>query len=73
MKQISLIALSLALTNHAQAVRFLGRVNPATRELTWPGTGVSFTFTGTSATIGLNYVTGKRSQGIVLYNKLFLC
>ncbi|KAF1969236.1 hypothetical protein BU23DRAFT_513576, partial [Bimuria novae-zelandiae CBS 107.79] len=60
MKSISAIALALVLLEYAQAVRFLGRVNPATRELTWPGTGVSFTFTGSSATIGLN-VTGANS------------
>lgn len=59
MKQFGVITLSLALLDIAQAVRFLGRVNPATRELTWPGTGVSFTFTGSSATIGLESVTGK--------------
>ena len=45
----------------ANAVRLLGRVNPATKELTWPGTGVSFSFTGTSATIALDSVTGTNS------------
>lgn len=45
----------------AQAVRYLGRVNPATKELTWPSTGVTFTFTGTSATIKLGAVKGTSS------------
>lgn len=58
MKSISAVALSLALSDVAQAVRFLGRVNPATRELTWPGTGVAFSFTGSSATIDFESVTG---------------
>lgn len=42
-------------------VRYLGRVNPATKELTWPSTGVAFTFTGTSASIGIEEVTGANS------------
>lgn len=48
------------------AVRFLGRVNPATKELSWPGTGVSFTFTGTSATIQLTSVTGTNSVDLII-------
>jgi hypothetical protein len=58
MKQFNAVVLSLAILDIAQAVRFLGRVNPATRELTWAGTGVSFSFTGSSATIGFESVTG---------------
>lgn len=51
----------LAAIEHAAAIRFLGRVNPDTRQLTWPGTGVSFTFTGSSATIQLSALTGTNS------------
>ncbi|KAF9736102.1 gdsl-like lipase acylhydrolase domain protein [Paraphaeosphaeria minitans] len=61
MKQFSAVALSLALLEAAQAVRFLGRVNPATRELTWAGTGVAFSFSGSSATIDFESVTGTNS------------
>ncbi|KAF2437358.1 carbohydrate esterase family 2 protein [Karstenula rhodostoma CBS 690.94] len=61
MKHFSAVALSLAILDIAQAVRFLGRVNPATRELTWAGTGVAFSFTGSSATIGFESVTGANS------------
>lgn len=47
-------------------VRYLGRVNPATKELTWPGTGVSFTFTGTTATIGIASVSGANSADLFI-------
>ncbi|KAL2824984.1 SGNH hydrolase-type esterase domain-containing protein [Aspergillus pseudoustus] len=52
-------------TAHAQ---YLGRVNPATNELTWPGTGVAFTFRGTSATINLDGVTGSNSVELTIDN-----
>lgn len=53
-------------TGTAGTLRFLGRVNPETRELTWPGTGISFTFVGTSATIHLTEVTGTNSVDIFI-------
>lgn len=46
--------------------RYLGRVNPATNELSWPGTGIAFTFTGTSATIGLSSVSGTNSVDLII-------
>ncbi|KAK4124090.1 carbohydrate esterase family 2 protein [Parathielavia appendiculata] len=47
-------------------VRYLGRVNPATKELSWPSTGVSFAFTGTSATIGITAVSGTNSADLII-------
>ena len=61
----SLLFSSLASLAAAQ-VRYLGRVNPATKELTWPGTGVSFTFEGTSASIGLASITGTNSADLII-------
>ncbi|KAL2205370.1 hypothetical protein CC79DRAFT_1310627 [Sarocladium strictum] len=40
---------------------FVGRVNPATKELTWPSTGVAFTFEGSEATIGIDNIVGASS------------
>ncbi|KAJ4325103.1 hypothetical protein N0V84_003647 [Fusarium piperis] len=45
---------------------FVGRVNPATKELTWPSTGVSFTFRGTKATIGIDIITGTSSADLII-------
>lgn len=42
-------------------VQLLGRVDPATKELSWPGSGLAFAFVGTSATINLSSVTGTNS------------
>ena len=53
----------------AAGYRFLGRVNPATKELTWPGTGVSFTFKGTSATINLANIVGDNSFDLIIDGK----
>ena len=57
---------SAAPTGGSETIRYLGRVNPATRELSWPGTGVSFTFTGTSASIGLTSVSGTNSVDLTI-------
>ncbi|KAH5153016.1 hypothetical protein HBI24_083210 [Parastagonospora nodorum] len=59
----------LAIFETARAVRYLGRVNPATKDLTWSATGVSFTFTGASASIGLEGVTGTSSADLIIDGK----
>lgn len=59
----------LAAFQPVHAVRYLGRVNPATKELTWSATGVSFTFTGTSATIGLEALSGSNSAELIVDGK----
>lgn len=61
-----LLLLSAATTAApADSVRFLGRVNPATKELTWPGTGVAFSFDGASASISVR-TTGDNSVNLVI-------
>jgi lysophospholipase L1-like esterase len=42
----------------------VGRVNPETKELTWPSTGVAFSFTGTTASININSVRGTASVAL---------
>jgi lysophospholipase L1-like esterase len=61
-----LLALFASSPQTVRAVRYLGRVNPSTKELTWPATGVSFTFTGTSARIGLTNFNGNSSVQMVI-------
>ncbi|KAL9622186.1 MAG: hypothetical protein Q9160_003369 [Pyrenula sp. 1 TL-2023] len=61
-----LVSALFALLGHVQALRYLGRVNPSTKELSWPGTGVTFTFTGSKASIGLSQVTGTNSVDLVI-------
>ncbi|KAH7340047.1 SGNH hydrolase-type esterase domain-containing protein [Pyrenochaeta sp. MPI-SDFR-AT-0127] len=65
----SSLLLLLAVFDAAQAIRYLGRVNPATKELTWSATGVSFTFRGTSATIGFKAISGANSAEIIVDGK----
>lgn len=38
--------------------RHLGRVDPATKRLTWPATGIEFAFTGTSASVPITSISG---------------
>ena len=46
--------------------RYLGRVDPATRRLTWPATGMSFTFQGTSADVPIVSSTGTNAMAITV-------
>ncbi|KAF5666498.1 lipase acylhydrolase [Fusarium circinatum] len=46
--------------------RFVGRVNPATKQLTWPSTGVAFTFKGTTASIKIDGITGTSSADLII-------
>ncbi|KAF2828983.1 hypothetical protein CC86DRAFT_183879 [Ophiobolus disseminans] len=64
----SLLAV-LAVLGPAQAIRYLGRVNPATKELSWSATGVSFTFSGKSATIGIEGLSGANSAELIIDGK----
>lgn len=61
MRFFSLIVAHAAAVAAQCPVRYLGRVNPATRELTWPSSGLSFTFTGTEASIEIESTTGENS------------
>lgn len=46
--------------------RFLGRVDPSTRELTWPATGIAFAFEGSSASIPITSKTGDPAIEMVI-------
>ena len=70
MKLEALIVAFAGCVESQERVRYLGRVNPATKELTWPGTGVSFTFHGTSASIGLDSITGSNSADLFIDDEL---
>lgn len=50
----------------AQSWRFVGRVNPDTNELTWPSTGVSFAFVGTTASIEIDSQNGTSSVDLFI-------
>ncbi|RGP80932.1 hypothetical protein FLONG3_944 [Fusarium longipes] len=67
MKVAALSFLLTAVTAAAvPSYRFVGRVNPATKQLTWPSTGVAFTFKGTSGTININSVAGTSSADLII-------
>ncbi|KAM0720742.1 hypothetical protein Q7P37_004879 [Cladosporium fusiforme] len=46
--------------------RYLGRVDPSTKKLTWPATGISFAFTGTSASIPVTSVSGMNAIAVTV-------
>lgn len=46
--------------------RYLGRVDPATKRLTWPATGIAFSFTGTSASVPITSISGANAIVVVV-------
>jgi lysophospholipase L1-like esterase len=52
----------------ASDIHYLGRVNTATKELSWPSTGVAFTFEGTFASIAVTQITGSNSVDLFIDN-----
>jgi len=69
MLSLSTLLSVLAVFGPAQAIRYLGRVNPTTKELSWSGTSVSFTFSGASASIGIEGLTGANSAELIIDGK----
>lgn len=68
MVRLSTLIPTLSAVGCAQGVRFLGRVNPATRELSWSGTGLTFSFTGSSASVAVASTWGSNSIEMVIDN-----
>ncbi|KAF2656928.1 carbohydrate esterase family 2 protein [Lophiostoma macrostomum CBS 122681] len=58
-------SISAPFTNSTSA-RYVGRVNPATNELSWPSTGVTFAFTGTTASISFSGQWGTTSAALFI-------
>lgn len=46
--------------------RYLGRVDPSTKKLTWPATGITFTFTGTSASVPITSISGTNAIVVIV-------
>ncbi|KAK6542416.1 hypothetical protein TWF694_006371 [Orbilia ellipsospora] len=53
-------------TGSTSFIQYVGRVNPATKELSWTSTGVSFTFMGTTAKIGIASIAGTNSVNLYI-------
>ncbi|POS74587.1 lipolytic enzyme [Diaporthe helianthi] len=68
MVRLSALLPTLSALGSAQAVRLVGRVNPATRELSWSGTGLTFSFTGSSASVAVASSWGTNSIEMVIDN-----
>ncbi|KAK7949046.1 uncharacterized protein PG986_009932 [Apiospora aurea] len=60
------LVLAMSASACAESYRFLGRVNPATRELTWPASGIAVSFTGTSASIPITSQRGDNAIEMVV-------
>lgn len=60
------IAAVLSVSWSAQALRFLGRIDPNTKELSWPASGLAFNFTGKSASVGIASIWGENSIEMVI-------
>ncbi|KAI0153098.1 lipolytic enzyme [Xylariaceae sp. FL1272] len=56
----------LATAQNQTGSRFLGRVNPATRELSWPASGIALSFTGTYAKVPITAQWGDTSIEMVV-------
>ncbi|KAK6532134.1 hypothetical protein TWF694_003294 [Orbilia ellipsospora] len=46
--------------------RLVGRCNPSTREMSWPGSGIAFTFQGTTASVAIASLWGDTSVDIFI-------
>lgn len=68
MINFSALIWTLAILGHVRATRLLGRVNPTTKQLTWPSDGLSFNFNGTQAVINFSEVSGDNSLSVVIDN-----
>ncbi|KAI9683256.1 MAG: hypothetical protein M1822_006121 [Bathelium mastoideum] len=68
MLNLSALILALAVVGQTQTTQYLGRVDPTTNQLVWPGTGLEFDFTGTQAVINFSEVTGTNSLTMVIDN-----
>ena len=52
--------------NGTDSYRYLGRVDPASKKLTWPATGITFKFTGTSASVPITAISGTNALVVIV-------
>jgi lysophospholipase L1-like esterase len=57
---------ALANATSGDYYRYLGRVDPATKRLTWPATGIAFSFTGTSASVPITAISGTNAIAVIV-------